>query len=339
MTVLVTLDDYERAARDKFEPAAWEYVNGGAADEHTLRWNRESFSRIRLSPRMCRDVSAVDTSVSVLGQRLRHPILLAPVAAHNLAHPDAESGAARGAKAAGAGMVLSSYTSQRIETVAATGVSPLWFQFYMQERAATADLLADAVRAGCSAIVVTIDTPTGGARDRMARAGFDFPPGLPYRTVEPGDNPITWKDVEWIRASIKVPLIVKGILHPDDARLAAQHGADAIIVSNHGARNLDTAPAAIDALPRIAEEVSGLPAVLFDGGVRRGTDVLKAMAFGAKAVLIGRPYVYGLAVGGAAGVTNVVQILTRELEQAMALCGVNRVDAITPELIWRDASA
>jgi len=336
MTSLVTLDDYERAAQPLIAPAAWAYVHAGAADEITLRRNREAFNAIQLAPRVLNDVSKMDLRVRVVGQELPHPIMLAPVAANVLAHADAEVGTARGALASGAGMVLSSYTSRTVEQVAATGVSPLWFQLYIQERAATRDLVARAVDGGCSAICITVDTPTSGPRDRQARAGFDWPAGmLPYKTVQPGDNPCTWKDVEWVRGAVNVPVILKGIMHPEDAQLAIEHGAAAIVVSNHGGRNLDTAPASIEALPRVVDRVAGRIPVLFDGGIRRGTDALKALAFGAGAVMIGRPYVYGLAVSGAAGVTAVVNILKRELEQAMALCGVNRVGAISRDLIWR----
>jgi 4-hydroxymandelate oxidase len=336
MASLVTLDDYERAARPLFAPAAWEYVNGGAADEFTLRRNRDAFNVIQLAPRVLNDVSAIDLRARVLGADLPHPIMLAPVAAHSLAHADAEVGTAIGARAAGAGMMLSSYTSRTVEQVVSTGVSPFWFQLYMQERAVTQDLVTQVVERGCGAICITVDTPNSGPRDRQARAGFDFPEGLPYRTVQPGDNPCTWADVEWIRRASKVPVILKGILHPDDANLAVERGASAIVVSNHGGRNLDTAPATIEALPRVVDRVAGRIPVLFDGGIRRGTDVLKALAFGAAAVLIGRPYVYGLAVAGAAGVTAVVEILKRELEQAMALCGVRELAGITRKLVWTE---
>jgi len=332
--VLLTLDDYERAARERIAPAAWEYIHSGAADEHTLRWNREAFARIMLSPRVLNDVSRLDTSVSVLGCDLAHPIMLAPIAAHVLAHPEGEVATARGARAAGAGMILSSYTSRRIEDVVAAGPSPLWFQLYMQERAATRELVSRAADAGCTALCVTVDTPTSGARDRQARSAFEFPADLPYKTVEPGNNPCTWDDIAWIRASVKIPVVLKGILHPEDAELAIQAGAHAIVVSNHGARNLDTVPAGIDALRRVAERARGRIPILMDGGIRRGTDVLKAMALGASAVLIGRPYVYGLAVSGADGVTAVVNILRRELELAMALTGRARLSNVDGSVLW-----
>lgn len=334
MTHLINLDDYRDAAREMLPSAAWEYIDGGAADEYTLRWNREAFGRIALSPRMLNDVSKLDTRVRLLGAELPHPIVLAPVASNGIVHPDGEVAAARGAKSQGAGMILSSYTSKRVEDVAATGVKPLWFQLYFQEKKATKALVQNVADAGVSAICVSVDTPTAGARDRQERAGFVHPPDLPYKTVKPGDNPCTWDDLAAIRAAVKIPMALKGILHPDDADLAIQAGAAAIVVSNHGGRNLDTAPATIDALPRIAERVAGRVPVLLDGGVRRGTDVVKAIALGATAVMIGRPYVHGLAVNGADGVAAVIAILRRELEMAMALMGRASLAALDRAAIW-----
>lgn len=330
---LVTLDDYEREARLSIPPAAWEYIHSGAGDEHTLAWNREAFARIRLNQRVLRDVSAVDTRTMLLGEELAHPIMLAPVAAHSLAHPDGEVATADAARETNSGMVLSSYTSRPIEDVLRVGARPVWFQLYMQERDATRSLLGRVATAGFQALCLTVDTPTAGARDRQARAGFEFPE-LPYRTVSPGENPSVWDDVAWVRKAAPIPLVLKGILNPDDAELAIQAGAAAIVVSNHGGRNLDTLPAAIEALPRVAERVAGRVPVLVDGGIRRGTDVLKCLALGAAAVLIGRPYVYGLAVGGAAGAAAVVAILRRELTQAMALTGCASIAGIGREAIW-----
>jgi 4-hydroxymandelate oxidase len=333
VSALVTLDDYEAAARDRIPAPAWEYIHSGAADEYTLKWNREAFGRILLSPRVLSESRPIDTRTRVLGCELPHPILLAPVAAHSIAHPEGEIATARGARAAQAGMVLSSYTSKRVEEVAAAGPVPLWFQLYIQERAATRELVDRVVASGCTALCVTVDTPTLGARDRMARSGFTYP-DLPYRSVQPGENACTWDDVAWIRESSKVPVLLKGILHPDDAELGIQAGAAGIIVSNHGARNLDTTPPTIDVLPRVVERVAGRVPVLLDGGIRRGTDVLKALALGAVAVMIGRPYIYGLAVAGADGVTAVVHILQRELEQAMALTGRTTVASVDRSTLW-----
>ena len=333
MTSLITLDDYERAARECIPPASWEYIHSGAGDEHTLRWNREAYGRIRLHPRVLNDVHQIDTRVELLGQRLAHPILLAPVAAQVLAHPDGEIETAKGAMRAQAGMILSSYTSKPVEDVVEVAASPLWFQLYFQERKATRELIPRVIDAGCTALCVTVDTPTGGARDRIVRSAFEFPQ-LPYRIVQPGENPCTWDDIAWMRDAAKVPLILKGILHPDDAELAIEAGAAAIVVSNHGGRNLDTVPATIDVLPRIAERVAGRVPLLIDGGIRRGTDVLKALALGAGAVMIGRPYVFGLAVAGANGVASVIEILRKEFEMAMALCGRTSVTQLDRSVIW-----
>lgn len=330
---LITLDDYEHEAKDRIAPAAWEYIHSGAADELTVRWNREAFRELPLSPRVLNDVSTLDTRITILEQELAHPILLAPVAAHGVAHPEGEVATALGARAARAGMVLSSYTSKPVEDVVATQVSPLWFQLYVQEKEHTRELVARVCESGCSALCVTVDTPVGGARDRQARAKFDFPQ-LPYRVVQPGDNPCTWDDIEWIREVSTLPVLLKGLLHPDDAELAIQAGVDGIMVSNHGGRNLDTVPATIDVLPRIVDQVDGRVPVILDGGIRRGTDVLKALALGASAVMIGRPGIYGLAVGGAEGVTAVIDILRTELELAMKLTGRPSIESIDRSVIW-----
>ncbi|HUQ82564.1 MAG TPA: alpha-hydroxy acid oxidase [Gemmatimonadaceae bacterium] len=325
---LLTLEDYERAARAKVDPVAWEYIASGAADEISLRWNMDAYRSVRLVPHQLRDVSALDTSVTLLGTRLAHPILLAPTACHKLAHPDGELGTGRGAKAAGAGMVLSSYTTVPVETVATEKPSLFWFQLYVQDRAYTEQLLHRAVSAGATAIAVTVDTPISGPRNRQDRSGFVFPPNLPHISGTRAEHPLTWKDLEWIQRAAGVPLFLKGILHPDDADQGVKSGAAGIMVSNHGGRNLDTALATIDALPAIVDRVNGRVPVIVDGGIRRGTDVLKALAYGASAVMIGRPYVHGLAVNGPAGVEAVIGILRRELEMAMMLTGCASLSAI-----------
>ncbi len=325
---LLTLEDYERAARERIDPVAWEYIASGAADEITVRWNVDAYRSLRLVPRQLRDVSKLDLSVTLLGQQLAHPILLAPTACHQLAHPDGERATARGARAAGAGMVLSSYSTIPVEQVAADKPSLFWFQLYVQDRDYTERLLARAVAAGATAIAVTIDTPMSGARNRQQRSGFAFPKNLPHISARRAEHPLTWKDLEWIQRAASVPLFLKGVLHPDDADLAVKSGAAGIMVSNHGGRNLDTALPTIDALPAIVDKVAGRIPVLVDGGIRRGTDVLKALANGASAVMIGRPYVHGLAVDGAPGVEAVVGILRRELTMAMALTGCSTIASI-----------
>jgi 4-hydroxymandelate oxidase len=329
----LSLADFERAARERMDRVAWEYLASGAADEVTLGWNVEAYRAIRLLPRQLRDVRAIDLRVRLLGHELPHPILLAPTACHRLAHPDGELATARGARASGAGMVLSSYSTVPVEQVAAERPSPFWFQLYVQERAYTEALVRRAVAAGATAIVVTIDTPNSGARNRQDRAGFRFPEGLPHISGGRAEHPLTWKDLEWIARVAGVPLLLKGLLHPDDVAPAIDSGAAGIMVSNHGARNLDTCVATIEALPDVVTRAAGRLAVVVDGGIRRGTDVLKALALGADAVMIGRPYVHGLAVAGAEGVAAVVGILRHELELAMALCGCATVADVDRSIV------
>ena len=332
-TQLLTLEDYERAARQRVDPVAWEYISSGAADEISLKWNVDAFRSIRLLPRQLRDVSTLDTSVTLLGTRLAHPILLAPTACHKLAHTDGEVGTARGARLAEAGMVLSSYSTVAVEPVAAEKPPLFWFQLYVQDRAYTEQLLRRAVAAGATSIAVTIDTPVAGPRNRQQRSGFVFPQNLPHISGRTVEHPLAWKDLEWIQRAAGVPIFLKGIMHPDDVEPSIKAGAAGIMVSNHGGRNLDTAAATIDALPAIVDKAAGRVPVIVDGGVRRGTDVLKALAVGADAVMIGRPFVHGLAVNGAAGVQAVVGILRRELEMAMMLCGCATLASIDRAII------
>jgi len=331
---LLNLDDYAVAAKSKIAAVNWEYIEGGAADEITVRWNRDAYRQIRLVPRQLNDVRTIDTRIRLLGQMLEHPILLAPTASHILAHPEGEVATARGAREAQAGMVLSTYSSFPVEKVAAVRPPLLWFQLYVQERGYTTDLIKRAVAAGATAICVTIDTPNSGARNRQDRAGFSFPKNLPHISGRTIEHPLSWKDLEWIAAASSVPLFLKGVLHPDDAEKGIQAGAAGIMVSNHGGRNLDTTPATIDALPRIADKAHGRVPVIVDGGIRRGTDVIKALANGANAIMIGRPYVHGLAVAGADGVRSVVDILRNELTLAMALVGTPTIAAIDRSILF-----
>ena len=350
----VSLSDFEGVAEKRMTHNAWEYINSGAADQITLRWNREAFDKLRLNPRVLRDVSQVDTRVKVLGHALDFPILLAPTALHKLAHPEGEIATVKGAGAAGALMALSTMSSTVLEDVAKAATGPLWFQLYVQkDRGFTAELVERAERAGYKALVVTVDTPVEGARNRQERAKFHLPPGVVlenlmglkvafgakldtegkvFENILP--NRLTWKDIEWLQSVSKVPVLLKGVLNAADADIAARSGVAGILVSNHGARNLDTVPATIEALPRVTDKVAGRIAVLMDGGVRRGTDVLKALALGANAVLVGRPIFYGLSTGGADGVTKMLNILRKEFEMAMALCGIDRVEKIDRGVLW-----
>jgi 4-hydroxymandelate oxidase len=329
---------------------AWEYVTAGAGDELTVRWNKEAYQRIRLKPRVLVDVTKLDTRVTLFGQEHPFPILLAPTAAQTLTHAEGELATARGAAAAGAAMVLSSFSTTSLEDVAAVAKTPLWFQLYMQtDHGFTRDLVQRAEAAGYRALCLTVDTPITGARNRETRADVKLPPlpnlkGLkmsgPVRTgsleIFSGvqDAALTWKDIEWLRSFAKIPVLLKGVLNPDDADRGVQAGVSGIMVSNHGGRNLDTVPATIDALPQVADKVAGRVPVFVDGGIRRGTDVLKALAFGASAVLIGRPYVYGLGAAGQAGVTKVLSILQREFQMAMVLTGRTTIQSIDRAVLW-----
>jgi 4-hydroxymandelate oxidase len=342
----LNLADMERLAQARLEHMVYEFIASGAADEISLRWNREALDRMRLRPRVLVDVSRLNTSVTLFGQELPHPILLAPTAYHRLIHPEGELATARGASAAAATYVVSSYTTTPIEDIARAATQPLWFQLYIEsDRGFTRDLVQRVEAAGCKALCLTVDTAATGIRNRQARAGFKLPPHVkvPYsydvntgrRTLlaQKRENP-TWKDVEWLRSFVKVPLLLKGILNPADAEQAVRAGASGLIVSNHGGRSLDTVPATIEALPGVVDTVAGRLTVLMDGGIRRGTDVVKALASGAQAVLIGRPYCYGLGAAGAEGVQRVIAILRTELESAMALTGRPTLASIDRSVLW-----
>lgn len=334
---------------------AYDYVAGGSGDEITLRRNRTAFDDLLLKPRVLRDVSRIDMRAEIFGQAFEFPILLAPTAYHKLLHPEGELATARGAAAAGVTFTVSSFATTAIEKISAAAGARLWFQLYVQpDRAFTKDLVQRAEAAGCRALCITVDTPVNPTRDRESRSNFALPSGMELENLKPIlkkslrtghrstagiyaevlDPKLTWETVSWIRSFARVPVLLKGILAAEDARIAAEQGASGIIVSNHGARNLDTVPATIEALPAVIEAVEGRIPVLMDGGVRRGTDVVKALALGARAVLIGRPYLWGLGAGGAQGVERVVGILRTELEAAMALCGTRTLQEINRGLLW-----
>lgn len=342
---LMTLADHEARAAHALGEAEHAYVNGGAGDEITLRANLQAWQQIRLASRVLRPLAGGHTRVRLLERNLAHPILVAPMAQQHLVHPQAERATALAAAALGAGLVLSTQSSTPLEDVAdlfkgEAERGPLWFQLYTQhDRSFTRSLVQRAETAGFEALVLTVDAPVKGVRDRERRAGP--PPGMdavhlqdlprpPKIRLHPGQSALfddlltrapTWDDVAWLRSITHLPLILKGITHPLDARLAIEHGAAAVIVSNHGGRTLDTLPASAELLPAVVEAVKGVVPVLVDGGIRRGTDVLKAMALGASAVLVGRPVLHGLAHAGAHGVAHVLRLLRDELEMAMALCG------------------
>jgi isopentenyl diphosphate isomerase/L-lactate dehydrogenase-like FMN-dependent dehydrogenase len=341
---LVTLDDAERLAEKLVAPEAWGYIAGGAGDERTLRWNREAFSRCRLRYRVLVDVSDVSTETTVLGTRVSMPALVAPMAYQQIAHEDHELGTARGAAAAGTLMCLSTVaTATPAEVAAAAPGAPRWLQIYVfKDRAVSDDVIVQALDAGFTALVLTADLPVVGIRDREVRAGFETPEGdvpafAAARARSAGadaalrllDDAVEWKYVTELRERYGVPVVVKGLVTAEDARLACEHGAAAVVVSNHGGRQLDGSIASLEALPEVVEAVDGRAEVYVDGGVRRGTDVVTALALGAQAVLVGRPVMYGLAFGGAKGVEQVLGILRDEIENALALLGCRSPAEVT----------
>jgi 4-hydroxymandelate oxidase len=346
LSSVLSLPELEERARDCMPPMAFEFVASGAADEHTVRWNREAYDRIRLRPRVLADIAVVDTRVRLFDREHQTPILLAPTGYHRVLHPEGEIATARGAAAAAVTWIVSSSSTTPVGEIARAVTAPLWFQLYIQsDRGFTRDVVAQVEQAGCEAICLTVDSPVIGARNRQARANFRLPAGMPtphlfdvghgkQPIMNPRREPITWKDVDWLRSITPLPLLLKGIMDADDAERSVQVGVQGIVVSNHGGRILDTLPATIDALPHVVRRVAGRVPVLVDGGVQRGTDVIKALALGATAVLIGRPYCYGLAMAGSDGVRHVVEILRRELEMAMMLTGRPSIASIDRSLLW-----
>ena len=354
---LVSVFDYEAAAREKLPRTAYDYYRSGANDELTLHENHAAYERIKLKPKVLIDTSKRDLTTTVLGQTLSMPIMVAPTAFHRMAHPEGEVATARAAGKAGALMMLSTLSTSSIEEVLPEATGPVWFQLYVyKDREATLSLVERAVSQGCTAIALTVDAQVWGRRERDIKNRFRLPKGLSIKNLMPagkGDFPdekadsglaayvtwqfdqtLTWKDIDWLCSKANVPVLLKGVLHPDDARRAADHGAAGIIVSNHGARQLDTVPATIEALPDLVEAVDGKLEVLIDGGIRRGTDVFKAIALGAKAVGVGRPIIWGLAVDGEQGAKRVIDIVRKDFELTMRLCGCATLEDITKDLLF-----
>ncbi len=353
----VNVREFEAAARAVIDPVHYDYFAGGAQDEITVRANESAFGRVTLVPRVLRGAGVPELDVTVLGTDMAMPILLAPTAFHRLAHPEAERATARAAAAAGVTMIAAMLSTVAIEDIAAESRKTaaeweptLWFQIYVQpDLGFTEAIVRRAETAGCRALVVTVDSAALGRAERNDRNDFhDLPPGLrcenlrELRGGEPGSvrqvvlSPdISWSHIEWLRGISDLPILLKGVLHPLDAHLAVEHGVDGVIVSNHGGRQLDSTPATIDQLPLIVEAVEQRLPVLLDGGVRRGTDVVKALALGATAVAVGRPAVWGLAAGGEAGVARVLALLRNELDNALRLCGCDSPRAISHDLIGR----
>nr|WP_246497454.1 alpha-hydroxy acid oxidase [Sphaerisporangium rubeum] len=334
----VNVRDFETAARDRLDPAHYDYFASGAQDELTVAANEAAFRRRMLVPRVLRGGGPPRLETTVLGTPAAMPVLLAPTAFHRLAWPEGEPATARAAASAGVIMIAAMLSTVSIEDIAATGAT-LWFQLYPQpDMAFTESLVRRAEAAGCRALVVTVDSPALGRNERGDRNGFhDLPPDLHCANMREGGHVrqvvlsphISWADIGRLRSMTTLPLLLKGVLHPLDARLAVEHGVDGIIVSNHGGRQLDTAAASLDRLPAVAEAVAGRVPLLLDGGVRRGTDVVKALALGATAVAVGRPVLWGLATAGEAGVSRVLSLLRTELENALTLCGATGPGEVT----------
>ena len=373
--MFLTIDDLRRASRRKLPRAVFDFIDGAAEDEAALRGNRAAFDQLRLAPHVLVDVGDIDTSVDLLGHRASAPLVLAPTGLCGMARSRGEVAAARGALAAGVPFVTSCMAAVPLEEIVRDAPGPHWFQIYIwRDRDLVRSLIARAAAAGYTALIVTVDTPVLGQRERDARNGATIPPRVTPRNAldvlrrprwllgmargpriefanaappshagrpfalsrfvgEQFDPSATWEDLAWLRGLWRGPVLVKGVLRPDDAARAVDAGVDGIVVSNHGGRQLDHAIASLDALPAIADAVGDRVPVLLDGGVRRGTDILKALALGARACLIGRPYLYGLGAAGQEGVERSVAILTAELRRAMALCGITGVAGIGPDVV------
>lgn len=348
---IVAVSDYEAYARERLSDMAWAYLQAGAGDEHTVRRNLEAFSEILLKGRVLGSAAGGHTRLSLFGHVYEHPIFLAPVAYQKLFHSDGERATALGAAVTQTLMVLSTLSTVTLEEVAqAETAPPLWFQLYLQaDRSVSLDLIHRAQREGYRALVITVDAAMAGVRNREQRAGFRLPPHLsavnlpsqsPVPTAAPGQSRVFdglmktapgWDDIEWVLSEARLPVILKGIMAPEDADHACRMGVHGLIVSNHGGRVLDTLPAAIEALPTVAAVVAGRVPILLDGGIRRGSDVFKALALGASAVLVGRPYVQALAAAGPLGVAHAIRTLREELEVVMALSGTPTLDRIRAE--------
>ncbi len=337
----LTVADYEPLARALMDPGAWDYQAGGSGDEHTLADNLAAWSRRRLRPRILVDVASRDLATTAFGASLAHPIVVAPTAMHRLSHPEAEVATARGTAAGGGLFTLSTISAVPMEEVAAAPDAPRWFQLYPPtDRGACRALVERAVATGFGAVVVTVDLPLPGNRERDVRNAFELDLGVHLPPDQPVDEAgivilptLDWDELAWLRSICSVPLIAKGVLRADDAARAVDAGCDGIWVSNHGGRQLDTAVAAPDALPEIADAVGDRSLLVVDGGVRRGIDVVKGLALGADLVAIGRPALWGLAVDGAGGVQRVIEILRDELSLSMALAGCRSLDDITADLV------
>jgi 4-hydroxymandelate oxidase len=345
---LLSLREFEAEARRRLDPEVYDFFAGGAEDEITLRANEAAFRRIGLVPRVLRGKCERNLDITLLGCHASMPIVIAPTAFHRLAHPDGESATARAATAAGTIVILSMASTTPVEEVAAAAGdgSNLWFQIYIQpDLAFTESIVGRAEAAGCKALMVSVDSPAFGRRERDLRNGFcELPDGMcceNLRDRRNGGGPrriqfaaeLSWQHIEWLRSVTRLPIALKGVMHPEDARIAVDLGIEALLVSNHGGRQLDTVPASIELLPPIVDAVGGCVPLLLDGGIRRGTDVVKAFALGVNAVAIGRPVLWGLAVAGEDGVAQVLEMLRAEFEHALTLCGCGSPSDLARDLL------
>ena len=349
----VNIFEYEKLAEASLERGEYDFIAGGATDELTIRRTRAVFDSILIRPRMLVDVSHRDLSTTVLNQKISLPVMLDPAGNHSAAHPDGEIATAKSAGAADTLMILSSHASRTLEDVASVATGPLWFQqYFFADRGLTTEMSARADEAGYSAICITLDAKISPKRERNIRNNYVGPASPNYSHLDlethswkfaadaPSGNmdirsvSADWSELEWFCSSTQLPVIVKGIMRSDDALLAANNGAKAIIVSNHGGRYLDTTPATIEVLPEITNAVQDKAEVYLDGGIRRGTDIYKAIALGARAVLIGRPLFWGLAVNGEQGLSSVLEILRDELDSTMGMCGCADIESISKDDIY-----
>lgn len=343
---VLKLEDFEYAAREVLPPAVFAYYSGGSGDEVTLKDNVEAFRRHRLRTRVFRDVSSIDCSTTFLGNHTPLPVGLAPTAQHGLAHPDGEIATARAAAEAGVVMCLSTLANRSLEEVASVGRASRWFQLYVhKDRGISRELIARAESAGYDAIVVTADFPYPGYRERELREPIRYGDQIVFGNFAEAmqgegltltalldqvvDNAVTWVDLDWVFETSRIPVLVKGILTAEDAKIAIDHGVAGIVVSNHGGRQLDRVPASIDVLEEVVDSVAGRAEIFLDGGIRRGTDVLVALALGARGVFIGRPYLYALALAGEAGILRALQLLREEVVNALGLIGATRVEELS----------
>jgi len=357
MRQLLNLFDYEKAVHAQLSTAAYGYYIGGADDEVTLEENRTAWRSVKLAPRVLNDVSERDLSTTIMGEKLSAPIIVAPMALMKLAHAAGEEAVARATSKLGIGMTLSTLSTTALEHVIQQTTAPMWFQLYVyRDRALTRSLVQRAEDAGYKALVLTVDAPIAGNRERDVRNQFQLPEGIELANLSDYalsnmdnvqdqsaiaayaaaqlDDALTWDDLDWLSSITELPILVKGILRLDDARRAREHGAVGIIISNHGGRQLDTTPATVNVLQRFSDEGGFEGELLVDGGIRRGTDILKAIALGASGVMIGRPILWGLAVNGETGAAHVLEILMEEFDRAMALCGCTSVTDIDHSLFF-----